>query len=103
MSGPVLSMFFLLIVHMIGLPLLYWLLGDGIRDMLRMRPDDSDDDGGLPPASDPAVKPSPGGGGLPLPDAAQSPVRLREPGRIRDGKRPARRPEHEPQRTPQRV
>jgi hypothetical protein len=42
-------------------------------------------------------------GGLPLPDASPSAVRLREPGRIADGHpRPARRPEHAPERVPAR-
>jgi hypothetical protein len=55
---------------------------------------------------EPSLRPQPGGGGLPLPDAAQAPVRLRESGRIgeRYPRRP-RRPQHEPQpaRGPERV
>jgi hypothetical protein len=104
MSGEVMSILLLLIIHMIAMPALYLLCGRELLQTFRQSSDDDDDDGGLPPTDDPAEKPSPGGGGLPLPDAAQSPVRLREPGRIGDAKtRPARRPEHEPQRTPQRV
>jgi hypothetical protein len=55
----------------------------------------------------PNAKPSPSrwpGGGLPLPDAVQSPVRLREPGRLADRipppeRRPAREPDRRPVRT----
>lgn len=55
----------------------------------------------------PNVKPSPSrwpGGGIPLPDAEQSRVRFREPGRLSD-RRPARerRPVREPDRRPVRV
>lgn len=42
-------------------------------------------------------------GGVPLPDAEQSRVRLREPGRLADAHPWPRRREHEPQRTPERV
>ena len=52
----------------------------------------------------PAHRPEPGnrpGGGLPLPDAEQSRIRLREPGRISERlPGPQRRPVREPQRTP---
>lgn len=101
MSGPVLAIFLTLFVHVVAFFLLFMLAGEAIMDTFRMRPEDSDDDGGLPPSDDPVARPDPGGGGLPLPDAAQSPTRLREPGRI--ARKPARRPEHDPQRTPQRV
>ena len=54
-----------------------------------------------PPRDEP---PRPSAGGLPLPVAAPSAVRLREPGRIAGGYgRPARRPEHRPARRPERV
>jgi hypothetical protein len=44
------------------------------------------------------------GGGIPLPDAEQSAVRLREPGRLSDRlPRPQRRPVREPVRQPARV
>ncbi len=47
------------------------------------------------------VRPS---GGIPLPDAEPSRIRLREPGRLRDLlPRPARRPAREPDRRPVRV
>jgi hypothetical protein len=70
----------------------------------------SDQDGG---SSDdgwgnrPNVKPSPSrwpGGGIPLPDAEQSRIRFREPGRLADKVRPhERRPSREPVRRPVRV
>jgi hypothetical protein len=44
------------------------------------------------------------GGGIPLPDAEQSRIRLRGPGRISErARRPQRRPVREPQRRPVRV
>ncbi|HWD85153.1 MAG TPA: hypothetical protein VG321_05335 [Solirubrobacteraceae bacterium] len=52
----------------------------------------------------PAGRPEPGnrpGGGLPLPDAEQSRIRLREPGRISEKHpMPQRRPVREPGRRP---
>jgi hypothetical protein len=49
-------------------------------------------------------RPSPGRGGLPLPDAVPSAVRLREPARLADAHpRPARRPAHTPEPQPQRA
>jgi hypothetical protein len=102
MSGPLAAILLTLIVHVIAFVLLFSLCG---RSMLEFfRGDSYGDDWGEPPAGDPVTTPPPSGGGLPLPDAEQAPVRLREPGRIgeRYG-RPARRPEHEPARTPQRV
>ncbi len=52
----------------------------------------------------PNVKPSPSrwpGGGIPLPDAEQSRVRFREPGRLADRRAPReRRPSREPARRP---
>ena len=102
MSGPVAAILLTLIVHVIAFVLLFALCG---RSMLEVfRPPRYDDDGwGEPPAGDPVTTPPPSGGGLPLPDAEQAAVRLRESGRIGDRYgRPARRPEHEPVRTPQR-
>ena len=104
--GPVLAILLTLIVHIIGMGLLYALLGREMLEMFRSKQRPDWDDGGEPPAPDPVAAPQPGGGGLPLPDAAQAPVRLREPGKLaeRYPRRP-RRPEHEPQpaRAPERV
>jgi hypothetical protein len=102
-SGPVAAILLTLIVHVIAFVLLFALCGRSMLEVFLTQPYDGDD-WGEPPAGDPETPPAPSGGGLPLPDAAQAPVRLREPGRIgeRYGK-PSRRPEHEPARTPQRV
>jgi hypothetical protein len=60
----------------------------------------SDDGWGNLPAGRPDSGNRPGGG-IPLPDAEQSRVRLREPGRIREGHpMPQRRPVRDPQRQP---
>ena len=62
-----------------------------------------DDDGGHPPDAPQPSRPQPGGGGgLPLPDADPSAVRLRAPGQIAERyPRPLRRPAHPPA-TPER-
>jgi len=63
----------------------------------------SDDGWGNLPVTGPMPKGMPGGG-VPLPDAVQSPVRFREPGRLSDRLRPPeRRPVRDPQRTPERT
>jgi hypothetical protein len=100
-NGVVLSLLLLFVVHVVAFVALFAMLGEGFMEFFRGTPHD-DDDGGLPP--DEPVAPVPGGdGGLPLPDAEQAPVRLREPGRIAERyPRPQRRREHAPQRTPAR-
>jgi hypothetical protein len=93
------------VVHILGMGALIWALVLDDED----RPDwrgwfGGDDDSDHDPPHEPT--PGPGGDGLPvpLPDAAPSPVRLRETGRLADAKpRPARRPAHPPQREPQRT
>jgi len=101
MSGPVLALLLTTLVHLIGMVFLLSLMGREMLDVFRTAPR-RDDDGGTPPADDPAPVPQGGGGGLPLPGAEQAPVRLREPGRLAEHypRRP-RRPDHAPQ--PQRV
>ncbi len=90
-------------IHLVGL------IAIGILMMPMLRDEDtpgdeengsSDDGWGNLPNSGPAPKGLPGGG-VPLPDAEQSKVRLREPGRLADHL-PARerRPVREPVRTP---
>jgi hypothetical protein len=100
----VLALTLTVVVHVIGAGVLVWALldGDGI-DWRSFWP--RDDDGrwkrgdGLPEG--PAPVPS---GGLPLPDADPSAVRLREPGRLGDAHpRPVRRPAHAPERVRPRV
>ena len=102
MSGATLSILLLFVVHVIAFVALFAVLGGDMIDFFR--PKRRGDDWGNEPPDEP-VAPVPGGtGGLPLPDAQQTPVRLREPGRIAERyPRPARRREHAPGRTPERV
>lgn len=96
------SILLLTVVHFAAFVLLFWhLAGREILSTFRT----SDGEGGGGPPFEP-VPPDPAGGrggGLPLPDAGQSPVRLREPRRLADAypARP-RRPDHVPE-TPERV
>ncbi len=106
-SGVVVSIALLTVVHFAAFGILFWhLAGSEMAGMFRTRPDEGRGGG-----SDEPAPPDAGGdrdGGIPLPDAGQAPVRLREPGRIADGyQRRPRRPEHapgtperEPDRTP---
>jgi hypothetical protein len=95
-SSQALALLILFLIHAIGLGVLFLALlrssedGGGWRDWWPR-----DDDGGSePPPRDP---------GPPLDGAVQSPVRLREPGRLADAHpRTPRRPEHAPDRAPQR-
>jgi hypothetical protein len=100
-TKEVLALGLTVLVHIIGMAALVWalLLGDENRpDWRGWWPGDDGDDG------PPEPTPGPRGGDLPLPDAAPSAARLREPGRL--GERypaPARRPAHPPRRTPERA
>ena len=105
-SGAVLAILVLTLVHFGAFALLFWHLAG--REILGVFRIDSGDDPG-PRRDDPAPEDprGPRDGGVPLPDAAPAPVRLREPGRIADWNRARpprpRRPEHvpgEPERTP---
>ena len=102
MSGPFLALLLTAVVHLVGMVVLIALMGRDILDVFRMNPGD-DGRGGEPGDPDPVAPEPDGDGGLPLPDAAQAPVRLREPGRIAERyERRPRRPEHEPVPQPQR-
>jgi hypothetical protein len=94
-----------LLVHILGAIVLIMVVLNGEKVDWRGVLWPKDDDGGGGPGFDPP-QPDPtgdGSGGLPLPDATPSPVRLREPGRIADKTpRPQRRPAHTPERTPAR-
>ena len=98
MSSEALALGFIFLVHAIGLGVLLGVMvraddGGAWRDWWP-RDDDGGSGGWDPPRPD---------SGPPLPDAAQSPVRLREPGRLADAQPPTpRRPEHPPQRVPER-
>ena len=107
MSLEVVAILLTLVVHVLGAMVLVLVLLDGgtidWRGTLFPRDDDGRGPGWEPPSDDAR----PGGDGAadppPLPDAAPSPVRLREPGRIREGyPRPTRRPAHLPERAPAR-
>jgi hypothetical protein len=89
------------LVHVLGVAALIWHLLQNDEE----RPDWGGwfrDDGDDPRPPD-APGAGPPGGALPLPDAAPSTVRLREPGRLSDARPgPARRPAHPPERSPER-
>jgi hypothetical protein len=96
-TKEVLALALTVLVHVIGMAALVWalLLDDDNRSDWRGWWPGGDDE---PPAPPPSPRDR---GGLPLPDAQPSAVRLREPGRLADGHpRPARRPEHAPARVP---
>ena len=96
MTKEVLALALTVLVHVIGMAALVWalLLDDENRPDWRGWWPGGDDEPPAPPPQEPR-------GGLPLPDAEPSSVRLREPGRLADvHDRPARRPAHAPERTP---
>jgi hypothetical protein len=103
MTGPVVALLLLTVLHFAAFAALFWhLAGREIFSTFRIGPDDGGRGGSTP-------APPPDGGGdrdgrVPLPDAAPAPVRLREPARLADGyPRRVRRPEHvpgEPARVP---
>ena len=107
MTLEIVAIVMTVVVHFLGAAVLVMVLLDGEKIDWRGTLFPGDDDGGggglgfEPPAD---VDPGDGGGILaptPLPDAAPSPVRLREPGRIAEGyPKPARRPAHAPERAP---
>lgn len=103
MTLEVVALLLTLVVHILGAAVLVLVLLDGEKVDWRGTFWPRDDDGPGPSFEPPEPDPAPSGDGLPLPDAAPAAVRLREPGRIRDGyPKPSRRPEHAPERTPAR-
>ena len=99
-------MLFLIVVHVLGFIAVGLLMLPALRDDHSEQDEDSgsSDDGW---GNRPNVKPDPSrwpGGGIPLPDAEQSVVRMRGPGRLSEKvKTQQRRPIREPARTPTRV
>jgi len=90
-------------VHALGLGLLCGMLWLSFRTDDRASGDDDGDGGWGNDRRPPEDSRGPRDGGLPLPDAKQSAVRLREPGRIAQRlPRPERRRTEEPQRVPAR-
>ena len=101
-NGAVWAILLTLVIHVGAMVLLLAHLGGGILSVFRT--DDGGGDDGRGPDVEPDAPAPPGGDLLPLPDAGQAAVRLREPGRIGERyERPGRRPGHAPQRTPERV
>jgi hypothetical protein len=101
MTGPVLALILITVVHFVGMGVLIALMGRDVLDLFRSGPGPGGGGGGEPPSDTPMAPPRGGGGGVPMPDAEQARVRLRGPGRIATAyPRPPRRPEHEPERTP---
>lgn len=99
LDKPTLAILLTLVVHLAGIGVLLWMAmsGDGSswRDWW---PRDDDGRGG----DDPGPEPTAPAGGLPLPDASPSPVRLRtEHDAVR--RAPLRRPAHAPGRERERV
>jgi len=94
-------------VHILGFIAVAILLIPALRDNDPGFEEDSNDGSDDGWGNHPNVKPDPTrwpGGGIPLPDAEQSKVRLREPGRFTEHlTKPARRLVHEPERTPVRT
>jgi len=90
-------------VHVLGFVCVALLIFPALRDS---GPDTHGQDGGSDDGwgNLPAAPPKPSrwpGGGIPLPDAVQSRVRLREPGSLRERlPTPQRRPVREPDRRP---
>jgi len=100
MDGATAGFLLIGISHLVALIALIWMLlrnSDGSIDAGWFLGGSDDDRPREPPAPR-----RPGGDALPLPDAAPSTARLREPGRIADAySQPARRPKHAPEREPQ--
>jgi hypothetical protein len=108
MSGETQLLLMIAGVHLLGLACVAILMfpalrGDGLRPIDPPSDSGSDDGRGndrLRPKG-PTVKPR---GGIPLPDAEQSRVRLRDERRLAEHlPRPQRRPAREPARTPTRT
>ena len=88
-------------VHALGLGLLCGMLWLSFRADDRTSGEDEGDGGWGNDRRPPEDSRGPRDGGLPLPDAEQSKVRLREPGRLSDRlARPERRRTEEPVRIP---
>ena len=108
MSGDAQLMLMIAGMHLLGLVCAAVLIIPALRDspdFPPQRPDTgSDGGGGGGPQRPPAPQDSPRGGGIPLPDAEQARVRLRDHRKLREHlpgreRRPAREPERTPVRT----
>jgi hypothetical protein len=110
MSGDAQVLLWIAGVHLLGLGCVAILLIPALRDDTGggvRRPDEGDDGWGRRGPKPPPQPPAPPRGGIPLPDAVQSRIRLREPGSLsellpRTQRRPAREPDRRPTPTPHR-
>lgn len=109
MTGDVQLLLWIAGVHLLGLGCVAVLLIPALKDSPspNRRPEGESDDGWGRGPKAPPKPPKPPKGGIPLPDAVQARVRLREAGRLsermpRRERRPAREPTRQPVRTPQR-
>jgi hypothetical protein len=95
-------------VHLLGLGCVALLMFPALKDNPvgpDNRPDTDGDDGWGRGPKQPPAPPKPPRGGIPLPDADQARIRLREHGTLGDRlpgreRRPAREPARRPARTP---
>ena len=110
MAGDAQLMLWIAAVHVVGLLCVGVLLIPALRDQdtatQRRSEGESDDGWGGGPKVPPAP-PAPPRGGIPLPDAEQASIRLRDARRLGDKlpgreRRPAREPGRQPVRTPSR-
>src|SRR5262249_46335628 len=110
MSGDAQVLLWIAGVHLLGLGCIAVLLFPALRDdspnPARRSEGEGDDGWGRGPKL-PPKPPAPPRGGVPLPDAVQSRIRLRGPGRLSEllpspARRPAREPVRPPVRTPHR-
>jgi hypothetical protein len=110
MSGEAQLLLWIAGVHLLGFICVGLLMIPALRDVDDRPPESesgSDEGWGNLPAGNPKPSRWPGGG-LPLPDAVQSRVRLRGPGRLSDllparQRRPVREPVRQPGRRPVRA
>ena len=105
MSGDAQLVLMIAGMHLLGLLCAAALIMPALRDRPEAPPgsDGGSDGGGGHGPSHPLAPTTGPGGGLPLPDAAQARVRLRDHQRFADHlphreRRPAREPDHEPVR-----
>lgn len=110
MTGQVQLLLWIAGVHLLGLGCVAVLLIPALKDSPspNRRPEGESDDGWGRGPKPPPKPPKPPRGGIPLPDAVQARVRLREPGRLSERlpsreRRPAREPARRPVRTPART
>jgi hypothetical protein len=109
MSGEAQLMLWIAGVHLLGLGCVAVLLIPALKDeQVPKRQSDNDSDEGWGRGPKPTPKaPTPPRGGIPLPDAIQSRIRLRDHRKLGEllphrERRPAREPARRPQRTPHR-